>query len=54
VLPADLGFIETSTNLVTWTPAALTIVDAGGQHTATVPLGGSPRYYRLKLRARAG
>ena len=54
VVPADLGFIETSTDLAAWTPAVLTIVDVGGQHTATVPLGPAPRYYRLKLTTRAG
>ena len=54
VVPADMGFIETSSDLIAWTPAILTIVDAGGQHTATVPLAATPRYYRLKLRTRAG
>ena len=54
LLPADLGFIETSTDLITWIPAALTITDSGGKHTATVPLGSTQRFYRLKLQARAG
>ena len=54
IVPADLGFIEVSTDLTTWTAATLTIVDNGSQHTATVPLTPAPRYYRLKLTTRAG
>ena len=54
LLPADMGFIETSTDLVAWTPAVLTITDSGGRHNATVPLGATQRFYRLKLQARAG
>ncbi len=54
VVPADLGFIETSTDLVQWTSAAFTITDSGGRHTATVPLGTAPRFYRLKLQPRGG
>ena len=54
IVPADLGFIEVSTDLVTWTKATLTIVDASGRHTATVALTPAPRYYRLKLTTRAG
>ena len=54
IVPADLGFIEVSADLVTWTAATLTIVDVGGRHTATVPLTPARRYYRLKLTTRAG
>ncbi len=53
-VPANMGFIEVSTDLVNWLPAALTIVDAAGKHTATVPLTAAPRYYRLKLTTRPG
>ena len=54
IVPGDLGFIEVSTDLITWTASALTIVDVSGKHTASVPLTPTPRYYRLKLTARAG
>ena len=54
LLPPDMAFIETSTDLINWTPAALTITDSGGRHNATVPLGAMQRFYRLKLQARAG
>ena len=54
LLPADLAFIETSTDLRAWTPAALTVIDAGGKHTARVPVTATPRFYRLKLIERAG
>ena len=54
IVPADLGFIEVSADLITWTAATLTIVETATQHTATVPLTPAPRYYRLKLTTRAG
>lgn len=54
LLPSDVAFVQTSTDLVTWTTATLTITNSGGQHTATVPLTSTPRYYRLKLQARPG
>ncbi len=54
IVPADLGFIEVSTDLIAWIPAALPIVDVAGKHTATVPLTPAPRYYRLKLTSRPG
>ncbi len=54
IVPASMGFIETSADLITWTTSTLMIVDAGSQHTATVPLAAQPRYFRLKLTTRAG
>ena len=54
VVPAGMGFIETSTDLVHWQSVALTIVDVAGKHTASVPLSPAPRYYRLKLSTRPG
>ncbi len=54
ILPADLAFIETSTDLVRWTRATLTVVDVAGRHTARVPITTTRRYYRLKLVPRAG
>ncbi len=54
ILPADLGFIETSTDLKNWTPASLTITDQSGRHTARVAVTATPRFYRLKLVERAG
>ena len=54
IVPADLGFIEVSSDLIIWTAATLTIVDVGGKHTATIPLPPAPRYFRLKLSSRPG
>jgi endonuclease I len=54
ILPADLAIIETSTDLIRWTAATLDVVDANGRHTARVPITSTPRFYRLKLQARAG
>ena len=54
ILPADMAFIETSTDLVRWTPASLTVIDQNGRHTARVPITATPRFYRLKLVQRAG
>jgi endonuclease I len=54
ILPADMAFIETSTDLIMWMPAAFTITNSGGRRNATIPLGSIQRFYRLKLQARAG
>ena len=54
IVPTDMGIIETSTDLVQWTTANLTIVDQSGRHTATVPIGNGPQFYRLKLQQRPG
>lgn len=54
IVPADMGVIEVSTNLSSWSPAAVAVVDQGGYHTAVVPLGATAKYYRLKLQVRAG
>ena len=54
IVPTDIGFIETSTDLVQWTTATLTIVDQNGMHTATVPISNGRQFFRLKLRQRTG
>jgi endonuclease I len=54
ILPPDLAFIETSTDLRTWAPANLTVIDQNGRHTARVPITPTARFYRLKLVERPG
>lgn len=54
IVPADMGIIETSADLVFWAPATLTIVDQNGRHTATVPVSNSPQFFRLRLQQRPG
>ena len=54
ILPADMASIEASVDLVSWAPAQLTVVDRDGYHTASVPLGSGPAFYRLRLRERDG
>ena len=48
LLPADMGVIETSSDLINWVPLGATVVDQGGWHTSNVFISGR-RYYRLKL-----
>ena len=53
LLPADMGGMETSTDLINWTPLAAVVVDQGEWHSTTVLISGR-RFYRLKLVPRAG
>lgn len=54
LLPTDISFLESSTDLVHWARVTLPIVDANGQHTISVPINEARRYYRLKLQQRDG
>lgn len=54
LLPLDIGIIETSTNLIDWAAAELSVVDDNGWHTARVPLSARAAFYRLRLKEREG
>lgn len=54
IVPLDLGFIESSTDLVQWSRLEVPLVEQNGRHTARVPVEGPARFYRLRLQERTG
>lgn len=55
LLPPDTqSKLETSTDLVNWSNATVTVTVVGNERTATVSGAGGRRFYRLRLTARDG
>jgi endonuclease I len=54
ILPTEIAFLESSTDLVRWTRVTLPVVDANAMHNVRVPVNNAQRFYRLKLQQRDG